>query len=295
MASISPSFAVLARSHYVAELKRDKSGLGELRRLTHDEWDDSPTTWSSDRSIRLLLDRPQRITGRPASGRRPGIARAGGGGPRRSGRLPHHAGRQIGARRLFVAWFPADRAKILRIPAAGGPGTTIAETPALVHHRCGEHGGCLMVERVGDDDVVSELDPMKGKGAEMFRKPAGLEIPPCRPTARRSRSSDGSEIHTIRLVSRKGVLDTGYQDCRRRSAAVARLDARWRRLYQHPDLQHDVDAVRAGNPASRSTDRLTWLGEDSHTTLWSVPSHDGRRLAVFSLSETSDVWMVEGF
>ncbi len=170
-----------SRGHtYIASLKRDDSGIGELRRLTHDEWDDSPTAWSSDdRFVYFSTDRngSQDILRQAIGQESPEPVAVGPGDQGGCRTTPD--GKWV----LVVASssVPGEKVRILRIPAAGGPGEVIAETPALVHHRCGERAGCVMVELVGDDDVIYELDPMKDRGSELFRKPPGSGDPAVSP------------------------------------------------------------------------------------------------------------------
>ena len=115
-------------------------------------------------------------------------------------------------------------------------------------------------------------------------------------------SPDGQTIaflydsnHTIRLVSRKGVL---VRDIR-----IAG-DVPLQSLDWTPDGLGFISTQTFGTMSTQNGSailyiplngppRVLWRG--SHTTIWTVPSHDGRRLAVFSLSQTSDVWTVDGF
>ena len=63
-------------------------------------------------------------------------------------------------------------------------------------------------------------------------------------------------------------------------------------------MQAMVRCERSGSE-SRWTSALYSPGtlwRDRNTTFaWVIPSHDGKRIAIFAQTQSSDAWMVEGF
>ena len=107
---------------------------------------------------------------------------------------------------LFVSRdTPTSTVHMSRVPVGGGPVEHVLDSDHYVHFRCGEKAQCILVERDGNDDVVRELDPMKGRGQELFRKPAGTGDPTVSSDGSMMAYLVGAENRTVHLVTRTGA------------------------------------------------------------------------------------------
>jgi len=274
---------------YVASLKPGNAGIETPRRLTLDERNDVPTAWSADsREVYFQSDRQgtigayrQRIDGDTAERvvQAPGVQFASRVTP-------------DGKWLLFVSRdTPTSTVHMSRVPVGGGPAEHVLDSEHYVHFRCGEKAQCILVERDGNDDVVTDLDPMKGRGEELFRKPAGTGDPAVSSDGSMMAYLVGAENRTVHLVTRTGAPIRDIQ-----VPGPAPLES----------LDWSVDdkglfstyATQGGStllyvPLS-GTVRTLWRDKNANLT-WVIPSHDGKRLAIFAQTQSSDVWMVEGF
>jgi hypothetical protein len=209
------------------------------------------------------------------------------------------AGDQFGSRvtpdrrwLLFVSRdSPTSTVHLNRMPIGGGPVEPVLESAHFVHFRCGEHAQCIFVERDGNEDVVFDLDEIKGRGQELFRKPAGTGDPAVSSDGTMMAYLVGAENRTIRLVTRTGATIRDIQVPA--PAPLESLD--WsvddRGLFTTYATQGDstLTYVPLSGPP-----RTLWRDKNSNFS-WVIPSHDGKKLAIFARTQSSDVWTVEGF
>jgi len=178
-----------------------------------------------------------------------------------------------------------------RVPVGGGPAEHVLDSDHYVHFRCGEKAQCILVERDGSDDVVMELDPMKGRGQELFRKPAGTGDPALSSDGSTMAYLVGTENRTVHLVTRIGAPIRDIQVPA--PSPLASLD--WsvddKGLFSTYTTQGDSTLLYV--PLSGPV-RTLWHDKNASLT-WVIPSHDGKRLAIFAQTQSSDVWTVDGF
>lgn len=178
-----------------------------------------------------------------------------------------------------------------RMPIGGGPVEHVLDTEHYVHFRCGEKSQCVLVERDGNDDVVVDLDPLKGRGRELFRKPAGTGDPAISSDGSMMAYLVGAENRTVHLVTRTGepIRDIQVPG----PAPLQSLD--WavddKGLFTTYATQGDSTLLYV--PLSGPV-RTLWHDKNANLT-WVIPSHDGKRIAIFAQTQSSDAWTVSGF
>jgi Tol biopolymer transport system component len=273
---------------YISNLKRGNTAIDPPRRLTKDEWEDVPTAWSfDDRFVYFETSRNGTfdVMRQAVDQETPEPLAAGPGdqfGPRT---VPGGLWVLIASRASA-----ADPSVVSRVPSTGGPVERIVESPNLLHFRCGERASCVLVERVGNDDVVYELDPIKGRGAEMFRKPPGSGDPAVSPDGTSLAYLTGPGNHTIRIVNRTGgtIRDIDVPGDRPLQSLDWSIDGLgFFSTYVSNDDARLIYVTMTGAPRVLTDKQLL--------VAWSLPSHDGKRLAMFASTQTSDVWTLEGF
>jgi hypothetical protein len=168
----------------------------------------------------------------------------------------------------------------------------IYESQALAGFRCAPTGLCILEERSNGTNIVSLLDPSRGKGRELFQydyiSPAALS-----PDGQRlAVIIAGSRVNQIRVLSLSGVLE--------REVVIPdaiRIDT--------PYWSPDGLGVYCGEQA-RGSDGTIWYAplngiprrlwsHDSLSVSYAIPAPDGKRLAIFGSWLDRNVWMLEGF
>jgi hypothetical protein len=177
------------------------------------------------------------------------------------------------------------------VGVGGGADEPAPHSDHYVHFRCGSKAQCVLVERDGNDDVVLDLDPMKGRGEELFRKPAGTGDPAISSDGSMMAYLVGAEYRTVRLVTRTGVPIRDIQVPGPSPLASLDWSADDKGLFSTYATQGQSTLLYV--PLSGPV-RTLW--QDKNVELsWVIPSPDGKRLAIFAQTQSSDVWMVEGF
>jgi len=275
---------------YVANIKRGISGIDSMQRLTKDEWDDVPTAWSADdRFVYFMTTRngSPDVMRQSVDQEKPEPL-ADGPGEQSGPRTPPWTSWVLITSRGSSSEPPA----IARVPATGGRVERILESPNLIHYRCGERGLCVLVERVGSDDVVYDFDPVRGKGSELFRKPGGTGDPAVSPDGSTlAFLMGGAASHGIRLVNRDGtpIRDIEVPGERYLQALDWAMDGSGFFTTLNTEGEASLAFVPLkGAPRVLMSDRRFFVS-------WSVPSHDGRKLAIFAGTQSSDVWTLRGF
>ena len=272
---------------YVAGFDAASGRIDEPRRLTNDDWDTGATAWTSDGAAVLFTSNRNddsdifsqrldsavqvpRVIG-PGSQFRPEATSDG--------------------RWLLYVDLKPESWRLMRIPLAGGSPEPLVTVAEWGMPRCSLHGRCVVEEGQGAQLVVSDLDPLRGKGRELGRwpfSPFGFCV-----------TSDGNEAafilpeqDAIRIVSLEtgrsrdirvngaqglknldpvpgngGFLTSISATGRSRALALIRPDGTWRVLWAPTDLV----------PQS------------------AISSRDGRRLAIDVEAPHSNAWMLSGF
>jgi serine/threonine protein kinase/Tol biopolymer transport system component len=284
----------------VSQIKDGNIALGSAQRLTLDDRHDMPTDWTPDGRVLFSSSRNGTMD---VFAQRPGEEDAellvGTPAPEDQPRATPD-GKWI----LFVG---ADEkmTRLLRMPVEGGPAVEVLRSADFRHHRCGRRALCVVVEQKDRVDVVYELDPMKGRGRELFRKPPNTGDPAISPDGQRiaflvepaanvePAGSGESPVAIIRVVDRAGRTElelpiSGY-------AAVESLD--WTADGTgFITVGYSLVSPNESALLHVSLDgTLTPLqGEPGLFPRWAIPSFDGRSLAIFGTIFDRNVWMVEG-
>ncbi|MBC7926421.1 MAG: protein kinase, partial [Bryobacteraceae bacterium] len=157
---------------YLAPAGTGKMAGFQPRRLTVDDRNDRPSAWTADSSsVIFTSDRNGN----------PDIFRQGvdsenpeliAGGP----------DRQMMARLtpdqtaiLFIspkADYPGGSVSLMRAALTGGVAQSLGEVEGYSGHRCSAAGLCVLDVNEGPVRIVYKLDPLKGKGPELFRRGA---------------------------------------------------------------------------------------------------------------------------
>jgi Tol biopolymer transport system component len=191
---------------------------------------------------------------------------------------------------------PTTRARLMRIPAAGGPPVPVLEwSPPAVGRglACPQKAniGCVLSERNGENLVFYALDPVGGRGQVLGRiaikDPSGYYYG-------WDLSPSGSRI---------AVVDNGMKG---RIAELSLPDRAWHEV----SLQPAVGAISISYAPDERGFFVAGGGGVRHVTLSGkadvladpgmmnyrpVPSPDGEHLAFGVLTYDTNVWMIENF
>jgi serine/threonine protein kinase/Tol biopolymer transport system component len=278
------------RDVYVAGIDAARSHLEPPRRLTLELGDDYPTAWTRDsKSVILTSDRSgvMRIfrqtldqeTADPLSDL-PG-----------SQILPRMA--PDGNSVLFCSMVPKVGAcRLMRAPLAGGKAQMVDTIAKIGDFRCSAAGACSVAQRLGQNRgyVVFEMDLRKGKGREIYRDTDGSSGTP-------DISPDGKWLATVsgaKIIVRS--FSTG--------AVVREIPVREATNLTSLDYAPDGKGFYTGEILPTEARQLyvdlsgattlLWR-QPGGSTIWSVPSPDGRNLAMLMYTTEANVYMVDGF
>jgi len=286
---------------YIAELEQNGRSLREPRRLTLDDHNDFPASWTldsravffgSDRNgnldiFRQFLDQQiaQPIVATPQD--EVGLTATP------DGRSYLYAVQPEGWRSTAVrplTW--------MRIPAAGGVPRDVFGAPMAGEIECALPPSevCVVAEHQGNDLIVWSLDPEKGKGGELGRTMVGSQ-----PLVRFGLSPEGSRLAVtlpdrIRILALRAAQGgaTEFQDI----LAPGWSGYHW--VHWAPDGKGLYVACW---PAGRTA--IAYM--DFEGRMWPLierpgefetivlPSPDGRRLAFSQWSSANNAWMMEKF
>jgi len=276
------------RDVYVADLDAARSRIGIPRRLTLDLGDDYPTAWTRDsQQVILTSDRkgPMSIfhqgLDKPAA--EPLVALPG------AQILPRVA--PDGKSLLFCSIDPVKRlCRLMRTPVAGGTPEFLLEVPRIGDFRCSPAGPCTLTERLDKGFVTFELDLVKGRGREIYRdEDSKSGTPDISPDGKWLATTSGTKVilrsfstgAVVREISVHGVTNLVTLDYAPDGKGFFSGDS------------SPVEARQLYVDLSGKTS-LLWRQAGS-SPIWSVPSPDGRHLALMMWTEDSNVYMVENF
>jgi len=288
---------------YLGELTAGGTHLNPPRRLTNDEAYDFPTAWTADSKTLLI-----------------GSDRNGGGGIFKltigqDTIEPVVAGAQhnTGAARLSAdgAWIlyrewpktvgPSTPIPLMRIPVSGGVPQLVLESRNAQYFGCARAPAslCVVLEGSADDKLLtlSAFDPLKGRGkvlttiAKDSSRYYASAISPDGSTFALSRMGE-AEIH-IRLLSLSGGPE--------REITVKG----WPRLNGYLEWSPDGKGLYLNSISPQASTLLfadlkgnakpLWERKGPMGVAWSIPSPDGRYLAIAGSVYNSNAWMLEGF
>ena len=258
--------------------------------LRLDDWSDGATAWTPDSTAVLFTSNrtdagdifkqrvdnavPEPVVASPGNQWRPEVTSDG--------------------RWLFYADHgPGGLYRIMRVPLSGGTAEPMFTVAGRAVPRCSFRGRCVIQERQGLDLVVTALDPVDGKGAELGRwrvSPFGFCLL-ADGSAAAFLVSAGGRRTVIRVVSLKGESprDIAVQNV----ANLFNLDPlpRGAGFLSQDDSAHPKALVFV---RPDGTSRVLWSPADVEVAN-AIASPDGRHLAINTTITHSNAWMVRGF
>jgi len=188
--------------------------------------------------------------------------------------------------------------QLMRIPLTGGvpqPLTTVLSESAVFCARP-PAGLCVLAELNGDHTlaIASEIDVLKGRGRELARIPAdpntvGYWDFDVSPDGRRLAFS-GNPDGPIRILSLRGEPERELQSSLR-NVQEFHWSADGNGLYVPT---HTLEGVKLFYLDMQGNTLMLW--EDRGASwIWARPSPDGRHLAISSVGNSNNVWMMENF
>jgi Tol biopolymer transport system component/DNA-binding winged helix-turn-helix (wHTH) protein len=288
---------------YVAKVEANGARLSTPRRLTLDERQDLPWSWTpdskqvlfgSDRdgSFHLFRQAPDQTT--------PELL-VGGTEELMLPRLTPD-GTQIVYLQYHRAYDWSDVVRMMRIPVAGGPPQFVLETRGLTNEQCARLPSTLCLYSVSEDKrlVFMSFDPLNGKGQEVAHIDDDLPY-----SFNWTLSRDGLTLAiakankldiltqpVIRLLTLKGGKERSIflKDW----SSINSLDwtADGKGLWVSASTNTGINAVLNVDLQGRA--RPVWEQTKMYVG-WAIPSPDGRQIALLQASGNSNVWMVENF
>jgi hypothetical protein len=187
--------------------------------------------------------------------------------------------------------------QLLRIPLAGGapePLTTVLSESAVFCARP-PASLCVLAEQTEDRTLAmfSSIDVLRGRGRELARIPADPNIGywdfDLSPDGTRLAVS-GNPNGPIHILSLRGETERMLESTLR-DVQEFHWAADGNGLYVPT---HTAEGAKLFYLDMRGNARLLWEGRGASWS-WARPSPDGRHLAISSVANSSNVWMMENF
>jgi Tol biopolymer transport system component len=288
---------------YVAKVEANGTRLSTPRRLTLDERQDLPWSWTpdskqvlfgSDRdgSFHLFRQAPDQTT--------PELL-VGGTEELMLPRLTPD-GTQIVYLQYHRAYDWSDVVRMMRIPVAGGPPQFVLETRGLTNEQCARLPSTLCLYSVSEEKrlVFMSFDPMNGKGQEVAHIDDDLPY-----SFNWTLSPDGltlaiAKANKLDILTQPVIRLLTLKDGKERSislkdwSSINSLDwtADGKRLWVSASTNTGIHAMLNVDLQGRA--RPVWEQTKMYVG-WAIPSPDGRYIALLQASGNSNVWMVENF
>jgi Tol biopolymer transport system component len=288
---------------YVAWLEGNGTRLSTPRRLTLDERQDLPWSWTpdskevlfgSDRdgSFHIFRQAPDQTT--------PELLVGGS----EQSMLPRVTpdGEHLVYLQYRQAFDPSNAVRMMRIPVPGGPPQLVMEVQGLTNEQCARQPSSLCLYSVAGDKRLTfmSFDPMQGTGQEVTHIEDDLPY-----AYNWSLSPDGSTL----VMAKSNKLDIIVQPVIR---VLTLKDGKERRIaLKDWSSVNAIDWTADGKglwvSASNTNGTNALLNVDlqgrarpvwEQTKMavgWAIPSPDGRYLAMWQASGNANVWMVENF
>jgi serine/threonine protein kinase/Tol biopolymer transport system component len=283
------------RDVYVASLEAGGTRMGTPRRLTLDLGDDYPTDWTRDSKTVILTSSRN---GPPAIFRQDLDKQTA----EQIVVMPQKPDSQLVARVtpdghsvLFRNWDPVKKiAQLMRVPIGGGTPEAVPNAANVgYNYRCAPAGVCVIAQTEGQGFIISEFDPVKGKGREIYRD---------RHVEHLWLSSDGKLISTTsgngseaKIVLRS--FSTG--------AVVQEVPVRGVTMMTGFDFAPDGKGFFVGDRSLTEARELyidlagnssiLWRQPGIDSWIWGTPSPDGKYLALMMFTDDSNVYMIDKF
>ena len=194
---------------------------------------------------------------------------------------------------LFCGIVPKQRAcRLMRSSLTGGAPELVDTIPAIGDFRCSRAGPCSVAESRGQNAgyIVYELDLSKGKGREIYRDSDKLSGTP-------DISPDGKWLATVagtKIVIRSFATGAIAREIQVRGVThLATLDYApdGMGFYTGEFLPTEARQLYVDLSGAAS---LLWR-QPGRSTIWSIPSPDGRSLAMLMYTTDANVYMLDTF
>ena len=187
---------------------------------------------------------------------------------------------------------PPGRARVMRMPLGGGRAEEVLATDTTARaFSCSAHppGVCVINELRGSQRVVSQFDPMRGRGAEITRNPLDVGDASISPDGARIALAFGDPRNRIRVLTLEGKVEKEITV----SGATGLTGLDWAadgRSFLCGNISETNSSLLRLDFEGNS--RVLWTQPGNHS-IWAVPSRDGSLLALQGATESANVWTVE--
>jgi hypothetical protein len=279
---------------WVAGLDAGNTRLVNPRRLTLDDRNDRPFGWTADSRAVLFGSNRSGTTDilvQDALGDAPPQTMAGGPGSQSLARATAD-GKWV----LFTD--VGSTRRLMRVAGAGAPPEEVANAKNITAIRCGlaPSSPCIVEEANAEGHLARLVDPMRGPGETLFRRPGGTSDSAPAPAFDRFAyivpPKAGGPRNTIQIVNRAGIPQG--QVTAAGATILNSLDfAADGKGFFTSDYSTDLGARLLYVSLSGATSIL-WHNRASNRT-WGVPSPDGKWVAILGATQESNVWVLDGF
>ncbi len=288
---------------YVAKVEGNGTRLSRPRRLTLDERQDLPWSWTPD-SKQVLFgsdrDGPFHLFRQAPDQATPELL-VGGSEESMLPRLTPD-GTQIVYLQYHRAYDWSDVVRMMRIPVAGGPPQLVMETRGLTNEQCARLPSTLCLYSVSEEKrlVFMSFDPLHGKGTEVAHidddlpysfnwtlSPDGLTLAIAKANKLDIRTQPVIRLLTLKDGKERNIALNDW-------SSINSLDwtADGKSLWVSASTNTGINAMLNVDLQGRA--RPVW--EQTRMYIgWAIPSPDGRHIALLQASGNSNVWMVENF
>ncbi len=191
------------------------------------------------------------------------------------------------------SWNIYPPTRVMRAPIEGGIAQEIYASPGVAWPQCSISAGCVVWDQRGDKWIVSELDPMRGKGAELatfpmsevggsaYILPGGTEL---------AYIVEHQPRNHIRIVSFQGKPT---QDILvERATDLENLDptsdgAGWLSVNHTGEHDELLYITRDGKS------HMLWAPERMRV-IAAIPSRDSKHLAIHTETTSGNAWLMTG-
>jgi Tol biopolymer transport system component/DNA-binding winged helix-turn-helix (wHTH) protein len=287
---------------YVAKLEANRRRLSTPRRLTLDERQDFPWSWTpdskqvlfgSDRdgTFHIFRQAPEQAT--------PELL-VGGGEQSMLPRLTPD-GTQIVYLQYRMHFDSSDVVRMQRIPLAGGPPELVLEGRAITNEQCARLPStlCLYSQAEGRRLTFFSFDPVRGKGQEIAYIEDDIPYfynwtlsPDGSMLAMAKRKLETAGVPVIRLRTLKDSKERIITLTEWSSINAIDWAADGKSLWVSASTTTGTNALLNVDLQGRA--RPVWE-QTKMFVGWAIPSPDGKYLALWQARGNSNVWMVENF
>jgi hypothetical protein len=184
--------------------------------------------------------------------------------------------------------------RLMRAPLTGGVSQPLFVVRQFVGCLCSPRGGCVVLDTEGSEIIVSAVDPVRGKGAELARVPASTRAVALLPDGEGAAfvaAGENGRQNRIRILSFTG----------KPSRDIIVPQANW--LGSLDGLSDGSGFFSLDNTTNRHN--LLFIRPDGTSEVlwspsglgggWAIPAPDGRHLAIDAEITQSNIWMITDF